>query len=144
MPFTVRLVVEALPNVVWPLTFNVPEDVSPVVEAAPSTVCPVTLSVPEEVRPVEEAVVMMLWPVTLSVPPKTAFVPLMVVENISVPVAFVKKKLVDVYAVDDPFVITEELANIFCEKRLRNLSGLVPREKVTSAEGAMFVASVGT
>ena len=40
-----RLVVDAFPRVVCPVTFNVPDEVSPVVDAVPSTVWPETLRV---------------------------------------------------------------------------------------------------
>jgi hypothetical protein len=42
--------------------------------------------------------------------------------------ALVKKRLVAVRLVEEALVITEEEAKMFCEKRLRNLSALVPSE----------------
>ncbi len=44
--------------------------------------------------------------------------------------AFVAKKFVDV-----AFVITDEVANMFCEKRLRKRRELEPMERTTSVVG---------
>jgi hypothetical protein len=51
------------------------------------------------------------------------------------PFRSVAKKLVEV-----AFVITEDVAKIFCEKRLRKRRALVPRDRVISVVGRMSPA----
>jgi len=109
----VPTVVEARLKTAWLRTVRKEE------EALERVVLPATLRVLERVRAVAEAVERVVCPVALSVE---------------------VKRLVEVRAVVDALVITEEEAKIFCEKRLRKRRAFEPSERVVSVVGRVSPA----
>ena len=122
LPESERLVPEALASTVWPDT------VRAVAEAVARVVCPVTKVGPDTVSAVAEAVVKYACPATVRPPVVEAFVKLpCVAKRVPVVVLLVK---------------SEEVAKMFCEKRLRKRRALDPRDRVISVVGRMSPATL--